>query len=79
VHDGIELEKLGIPAVAVATDALAPGLDALREMRGMSNYRYAVVPHPLGVLPDDELLERAKLAAPQVAEIVLRHPDRPKR
>ena len=70
VHDGIEIEKRGIPAVAICTEAFVPGLDALTEMRGMPDYRYAVVPHPLGVLFDDELRQRAELAAPQVASIV---------
>jgi hypothetical protein len=77
LHDGIELEKLGIPAVACATDAFKAGLDKLAEMRGMPNYPYALVPHPIGPCPPDELLERARLTAPQIAEIVLRHPDRP--
>jgi hypothetical protein len=77
VHDGIELEKLGVPAVAIATDALTPGLEALKEMRGMPSYRYAVVPHPIGVLDDTGLRDRAQRAAPQVAEIVTRNPDRP--
>lgn len=70
VHDGIEIEKLGIPAVAICTEAFLPGLDALTKMRGMPDYRFAVVPHPLGVLFDDELWQRAELAAPQVFEIV---------
>lgn len=78
MHDGIELEKLGIPAVAIATEPFKPGLDVLAKMRGMPNYPYAIVPHPIGPLPPDELRERAKLAAPQVAEIVLKHPDRPR-
>lgn len=77
VHDGIELEKLGVPAVAICTEVFVPGLEALAGMRGMANYPLAVVPHPLGVLFDDELYERAKLAAPQVVDIVLRHEDRP--
>ena len=77
MHDGIELEKLGIPAVAIATDVFKPGLDQLAEMRGMPKYPYAIVPHPIGVLEDEELLNRARQAAPQVAEIVLRHTERP--
>lgn len=79
MHDGIELEKLGIPGVGIATEAFKPGLDQLASMRGMPNYPYAIVPHPIGVLPPDELRDRARLAAPQVAEIVLNHPDRPGR
>lgn len=70
VHDAIELEKAGIPTVAICTEAFLPGLDALSKMRGMPNYRFAIVPHPLGVLFDDELLGRAKLAAPQIGRIV---------
>jgi hypothetical protein len=70
VHDGIEIEKRGIPAVAICTEAFLPGLEALAQMRGMPDYRFAVVPHPLGVLFDDELRQRAELAAPQVVEIV---------
>lgn len=71
VHDGISIEKMGIPAVAVCTEAFLPGLDALCRMRGMPSYKFAVVPHPLGVLFDDELRGRAELAAPQVIQIVL--------
>jgi hypothetical protein len=77
VHDGIELEKLGIPGVAIATDVFKPGLDQLAEMRGMPNYPYAIVPHPIGVLEDDQLRERARQAAPQVADIVLNNSERP--
>ncbi len=77
MHDGIELEKLGIPAVAIATEAFKPGLDQLAEMRGMPDYRYAIVPHPIGVLKPDDLRKRAKQAAPQVAEIALGRPIRP--
>ena len=71
VHDGIEMEKMGIPAIAVCTEAFLPGLDALCKMRGMPEYKFAVVPHPLGVLFADELRGRAELAAPQIVQIVL--------
>jgi hypothetical protein len=77
VHDGIELEKRGVPAVAVCTEAFVPGLTALAAMRGMPDYPYAVVPHPLGVLADEELGSRADLAVPQIVEIVTNHPLRP--
>lgn len=70
VHDAIELEKLGVPTVAVCTEAFRPGLQTLTKMRGMPKYRFAIVPHPLGVLFDDKLQERAELAAPQVVQIL---------
>ena len=70
VHDGIEIEKLGVPAVAVCTEAFRVGLDSLTRMRGMPDYKYAIVPHPLGVLFDDELRGRAELAASQIISIL---------
>ena len=33
-------------------------------MRGMPNYPYAIVPHPIGVLPPDELREREGVFEP---------------
>lgn len=77
MHDSIEIEKRGIPAIAVVTDALVPGLEALREMRGMPTYEYAVVEHPIGVLPDEGLRDRAEKAAPQIEELILRAAARP--
>jgi hypothetical protein len=43
----------------------------------MPHYPYAIVPHPIGVLEDDQLRERARQAAPQVANIVLNNAERP--
>ena len=39
-------------------------------IQGMPGYRYAVVPHPMSSLEDAEIAERAKLAAPQVLELL---------
>lgn len=77
VHDGVEIEKMGVPGIAICTEAFKPGLDALAAMRGMPDYAFAIVPHPLGVLFDDELLLRAELAAPQVVEIATKYDKRP--
>src|SRR3546814_7902612 len=69
VHDGIEIEKRGIPAVAVCTETFLPGLGAPTQMRGMPAYQFPVVPYPLRVLFDGELHHRAVIAAPHVSGI----------
>src|SRR3546814_18667859 len=46
VHDGIQIEKRGIQAVAVCTEAFLPGLDALTPMPGLTDSQFAVVPKP---------------------------------
>ena len=77
MHDGIELEKRGIPSVSIASEPFRPGLDILCEMRGMPNYRFAIVEHPIGSASEEGLRKRARDAADQIADSVLNHPDRP--
>jgi hypothetical protein len=78
VHDGIELEKRGVPSVSIASEPFRPGLDALCEMRGMPNYRFAIVEHPIGSANEEGLRKRAHQAVEQIVESVLHHPDRPR-
>jgi len=70
VHDGITFEKRGIPAAVICTDLFTATADAAAEAQGMAGYRYALVPHPLGRLREDELLERAHAVLPVVVEIL---------
>src|SRR3546814_9872652 len=43
VHDGIEIEKRGIPAVAVCNAEFLPGLAASSKLVGLRDYQYAGV------------------------------------
>ena len=47
-----------------------PG-NATAEVQGVPGYRYAVVPHPIGRLPEAELLERVRMAIPEVVSILV--------
>ena len=70
MHDGIAIEKRGIPAAVVCTHQFTVTGNAIAEVQGIPGYRYAVVPHPMGRLPEEELLERVRAAVPQVVEIL---------
>lgn len=75
--DVILLEKRGIPSAAICTDALTVSADAMAAIQGFRGYRYAVVPHPLSSLDAEQLREHARIAAPQVLEVLQgRGPDR---
>ena len=66
MHDAIEFEKRGIPAVPVLT---APFLsEARRKAAYMSypNLQLAVVDHPFSALTRDEIRARAAQALPQI-------------
>lgn len=54
----------------VCTDQFVPTANATAEVRGMPGYRYSVVPHPTGRLPEEVLLERVRQALPEVVEIL---------
>ena len=64
------MEQRGIPAAAICTDALRPSADAMARIQGVPGYRFAVVPHPVSSLDEKEIEERARLAAPQVLQIL---------
>jgi hypothetical protein len=56
----------------IGTDRFRSVLEATRRMSGISDIRWAEVPHPLGSLSAPELFERAELAVTQFESIVLR-------
>jgi len=70
VADVILLERRGVPAAAICTDALRVSADAMARIQGIPGYRYAVVPHPVSSLDRDGLHAHAEVAAPQVLEIL---------
>jgi hypothetical protein len=70
VADVILLEKRGVPAAAICTSALRASAEAMAKIQGIPDYKYAVVPHPVSSLDAEELKQHAKIAAPQVLEIL---------
>ena len=70
MHDGIELDRRGVPAAVICTDQFVASAKAQAEICGNPGYPFAVVPHPLGSLTADELRARAAAAVPQVIAIL---------
>jgi len=62
----METELLGIPSTVLTTRPFVKQALAMARMRGDSNYGLAIVEHPIVTLTRDELVERARTAAPQV-------------
>jgi hypothetical protein len=71
MHDGITLEKMGVPTAVICTEPFLTSADAMAKLGGIPDYPYVILPHPLGSLPDDRLRERAAQAAPDVLRILL--------
>ena len=71
MFDSIIFEKLGVPAVPIITKPFQPTAEALIKLHGMTGYTCVAVDHPITSLDDDELRERARVAAPQVEAALL--------
>ena len=74
MHDGIELERRGVPTAVICTDQFIASAKAQAEICGNPGYPFVVVAHPVGSLTPAELRERAKTAAPQVIDVLTRDP-----
>ena len=74
MHDSIELEKRGIPAIAICTEPFESGARAMANLGGIEGYPFALIQHPIGSLTPAQLRERAAEAAPQVIGSLLARP-----
>ncbi len=62
----MQLEGLGIPAIAICTEPFESGAQAMTVLGGMPDYPFALIQHPIGSLTPEQIRERAIEAAPQV-------------
>jgi hypothetical protein len=57
--DAVILEKAGIPAIAIVTDAFYTTAREMAELWGVPNFRFVMMPHPLASLTPEEIDARA--------------------
>jgi hypothetical protein len=70
LHDAIEAERLGIPAVAIITDRFARTAQAVSTVNGLQDYPFAVIAHPVANNDDDALREKARLAVKDIVPML---------
>lgn len=71
----MQLEALGVPAIAICTEPFISGAKAMANLGSMPDYPFAVVQHPIGSLTPEQIRERAIEAAPQVVRSLLARPE----
>jgi hypothetical protein len=66
VHDVVRLEARGVATAAIGTEPFVD--EALEQARvlGMPDYRMVLIPHPVQILPTEELHARADAAIERV-------------
>ena len=67
----METELLGVPSTVLTTKPFVSQARTMSRMRGDSNYGLAIIDHLIVTLSDEELMERARIAADQVLRHVL--------
>ena len=68
--DGILLERAGIPAVSLCTDAFRITAEAMANQMGFPGYQYVAVPHPIASRTEKEIDEMARDALPDVIKVL---------
>ena len=71
MHDGITLERQGIPAATIITTVFANTARAYTRLMGVPAFPYLMCPHPIGNLAADGLQERARLLTPAVRNLLI--------
>jgi hypothetical protein len=69
VHDALQVEQFGVPAVPVCTNAFVAGASMVAAMRGAPDLRFAVIEHPLTTADEEGLRQRAVDALAQIVAI----------
>jgi len=72
VADGIALERAGIPAAVVLTDAFGITGRTMAEVQGAPDYAWITTEHPVAVLEADEVRERARRLLPEIVGTLTR-------
>jgi hypothetical protein len=75
VLDGILLEKAGVPAVSIVTDAFVETGRVMADNWGLPGYRFLAVAHPIANLDDAELDANAGGVIDEVVDLLLRGQD----
>ena len=70
MHDGLELETRGLPTAVICTEPFRATADAIRVSRGVPDYPFVIVEHPIGSIDEEELERRAAIAADEALRIL---------
>jgi hypothetical protein len=57
--DGVVFEAAGVPTAVIVTESFRATTEAMAELRGAPGFPYATTAHPVAVLEEDQVKERA--------------------
>jgi len=64
------LERAGIPAVSLCTDAFRITAEAMARSLGFPGYQYVALPHPIASRTEQEIDEIVAIALPEIVRVL---------
>ena len=64
------MERAGVPAVSICTDAFTVPARAMAKAYGFPGYEFATTPHPIASLDLEQIHERARELMPELLRIL---------
>ena len=64
------LERAGIPAVSLCTDAFRITAEAMANQLGFPGYQYVALPHPIASRTEKEIDEMTRDALPEIVRVL---------
>jgi hypothetical protein len=68
--DAIMLEKAGIPTIPIITDAFDNTAKEMANLWGVPDFRFVMIPHPLGSLTPTEIEQRVDEVIAKVTSLL---------
>lgn len=69
--DSIVFEQHGVPSASIVTDVFKTTARAMARSWGVPEFRFLMMPHPIGNLTPAELDQRAAAIVPEVVQLLL--------
>jgi hypothetical protein len=70
LHDALEAERLGIPAVAVITENFVKSAQVVAKINGLPDYKFVVIGHPIANDSDEVLHAKAQGAIEEIVALL---------
>jgi hypothetical protein len=64
-------EQHGVPSASIITDVFIATGRAMARTKGLPDFRFIAMPHPIANLSEEQLDERAKAITPEVVKLLL--------
>jgi hypothetical protein len=68
--DGILLERAGVPAVSVCTDAFVVPAQAMAQAYGFPGFEFVTVPHPVASRSQEQIRDMVAGMLPELLRIL---------